>query len=89
MPLMMISEVEGQTPHGYDAMLSIVAEALKRSPGFLMHASHATENGWRIVEIWESRDHASRFFAEHVAPKLPPGIRPKLTFQPLHSLVQP
>jgi hypothetical protein len=89
MSVMMISEIGGQTPEGYDGMLAAVGEELKRAPGFVMHMSHPTEDGWRVVEIWESRDHAGRFFAAHIAPKLPDGIRPKLTFSPLHSVLRP
>jgi hypothetical protein len=43
MSVMMVSEVGGQTPHGYDGMLTVVSEALKRAPGFVMHMSHAVD----------------------------------------------
>ena len=88
MAVMVISEIDGQSAQGYDGMLAILGEALRRSPGFLMHASHPVETGWRIIEVWNSREDATRFFAAHVAPKLPDGIRPKLSFQPLHSLLE-
>lgn len=87
MAVMMISEVGGQSPQGYDAMLATVRDALRQAPGFVMHMSYPGDAGWRIVEVWDSREDASRFFAAHIAPKLPAGIRPKLTFQSLHSLV--
>jgi hypothetical protein len=88
MSVMMISEVSGQSAQGYDSMLALAGEALKQAPGFVMHVSHAVDGGWRIVEVWSSRQDATRFFAGHIAPKLPDGIRPKLTFQPLHSLLK-
>jgi hypothetical protein len=87
MPVMVISEVSGQSPQGYDGMLALVGEALRQAPGLVMHTSHPTDAGWRIVEVWNAREDAARFFAAHVAPLLPEGIRPKLSFQPLHSLV--
>jgi hypothetical protein len=89
MAVMMISEVPGQSPQGYDAMLGAVSEELRRSPGFIMHMSHPVEAGWRVVEVWASREDATRFFASHIAPKLPDGLRPKLSFLPLHSLLMP
>lgn len=89
MPVLIISENEGQTPQGYDGMLGELAGPLKHATGFLGHMSHPTESGWRVVEIWESKEDAGRFFAENVVQKLPPGIRPKLSFFPLHSLVRP
>ncbi|MFI0849419.1 hypothetical protein [Mesorhizobium sp. IMUNJ 23232] len=89
MPVMMISETENQTEEGYNSLLGKVSDPLKQAPGFVLHMSHATPQGWRVIEVWESRDHAAAFFAAHIAPKLPAGLRPKLTFQPLHDIVHP
>ena len=89
MPVMMISDAIGQTRHGYDGLGAVLIPLLKSAKGFLLHASHETEGGWRVVEIWETREDATRFFATTVAPHLPDGIRPKLTFAPLHDLVKP
>jgi hypothetical protein len=49
--------------------------------------SHPTDAGWRVIEVWDSREDAAQFFAIHIAPKLPVGIRPKLTFVPLHDVL--
>jgi hypothetical protein len=89
MPVMMISEVGEQSAQGYDGMLALVGDALRQAPGFILHMSHPADAGWRIVEVWNSREDATRFFATHIAPHLPDGIRPKLSFQPLHSLLEP
>lgn len=87
MAILMISDVGGQTPEGYDGLLGKVSPTLKAAPGFVMHASHPIDGGWRVVEIWESREHAAKFFASTIAPHLPEGIHPKLTFAPLHDVV--
>jgi heme-degrading monooxygenase HmoA len=89
MTVMIVAEVAGQSAQGYDGMLATVGDALRQAPGFIMHASHRVDAGWRIVELWASQEDATQFFANHVAPRLPDGIRPKLSFQPLHSLVKP
>lgn len=89
MAVLMTSEVSGQTPQGYDGMLDMVGGALRRAPGFLMHMAHPVESGWRILEVWETREDAARFFAAHIAPNLPDAIRPKLSFQPLESVLKP
>jgi hypothetical protein len=86
--VLMISDVSGQTPQGYDGLFAKVGPVLKSAQGFLMHASHQIDAGWRVVEIWESRDDAARFYAATIAPHLPEGIRPKLTFAPLHDVLQ-
>lgn len=89
MAIMMTSEVAGQTGQGYDAMLAEVGAALRSARGLLLHASHPTEDGWRVVGIWETREDATRFYAEKIAPNLPKGIRPKLTVALLHDVLQP
>ena len=39
MSVMMISEVNGQSPEGYDGMLALASDALREAPGFIMHMS--------------------------------------------------
>ena len=89
MPVMVIAEVPGQTPEGYDGMRAHLTVLLQQAPGFILHTSHATDDGWRVIEIWDSKHDANQFFAQYVHPNLPPGIRPKRTFQELHSLIKP
>lgn len=89
MAVMMIANVAGQTPEGYERMLGVVGGALSRAPGFLMHTSHPSEGGWQVIEIWRSQEDAAQFFAAHIASSLPEGIRPKLTFVPLHDMLHP
>jgi quinol monooxygenase YgiN len=88
MPIMITAEVKGQTQEGYDHMLVALAESIKQAPGFILHTAHPVDGGWRVIEVWESKETANQFFAKHVAPNLPPGIRPKRTLQELHSLVK-
>jgi hypothetical protein len=89
MAVIMTSEIAGQTLEGYDGLFQTVSPALKRAQGFLMHVSHPLEGGWRVIEIWQSRDDAARFFTTTIAPLLPKGIHPKLTFVPLHDVLHP
>lgn len=89
MAVIMTSDVAGQTLQGYDGLFTTVSPALRTAQGFVLHVSHPVEGGWRVVEIWESREDAARFFATSIAPHLPEGIRPKLTFKPLHELLHP
>lgn len=88
MAIMMTSELAGQTAEGYQQLLALVSGPLSRAPGFLFHTAHPTAAGWRVIEIWESREDSGRFFAAHIAPRLPDGIRPKITFEPLHDVLQ-
>jgi hypothetical protein len=89
MAVIMTSEVAGQTLAGYDGLFTTVSPALRQAQGFVLHVSHPVPDGWRVIEIWDTREDAARFFAATIAPHLPEGIRPKLTFEPLHDVLQP
>lgn len=87
MTILLTANNEGQTREGYDAMLTLLAPALRRSPGFIAHLGHAVYGGWRVIELWDSKAQADAFFVEHVVPKLPRGIHPKRSTLDLHRIV--
>jgi hypothetical protein len=89
MAVMIIAEVAGQTQQGYDGMLAVLAERIRAAPGFISHTGFPVEGGWRVMELWQTKEQANQFFAKNVVPHLPPGIRPKRSVQELHSLVTP
>lgn len=88
MPVLIVAEVKGQTLEGYEGMRAVLEDAQRRAQGFVLHTAHPVEDGWRVIEIWETKSDADRFFAESVAPNLPPGIRPKRSVQVLHGMVR-
>ena len=88
MAILMTGEAQGLTPELYAQMLSGLEPMLRQAPGFIAHFAHPIEGGgFRVLEIWRSKEESDRFFATHVAPNLPPGIRPKRRTQLLNSLV--
>ena len=89
MPVLITAEVKDQTQQGYEGMRTLLADALKQAPGFVLHTAHPIEGGWRIIEVWETKEAGDHFFAKSVAPNLPPGIGPKRSVQELHGLVRP
>ena len=82
MAILVTADVPGQTAQGYDSMLGMLANAVKQAPGFVLHTAHPIEGGWRILEVWESQNDASQFFAKYLHPNLPPGVKPKRTVHP-------
>ncbi|MBE7417168.1 MAG: hypothetical protein HS128_05325 [Ideonella sp.] len=81
-------DVHGQTEAGYDGMLNLLADPLRQADGFVLHSAYRADDGvWRVLEVWRSKAEADRFFAQRVAPNLPPGVRPKRTLHQAHSLV--
>lgn len=89
MAILISTKVMGQTREGYDQVSVFLHEIVKTSPGFILHCSYPVEEGWAVLEVWNSKADADHFFAQQVAPNLPKGIVPKRTYQELHSLVLP
>jgi hypothetical protein len=88
MAVLITADVKGQTQEAYDQLLEAIGPELERARGFVAHGAGADERGvWRTFEIWESREDATRFFAQHIRPLLPVDVRPKRTFLELNTLM--
>lgn len=86
MAILMKAEVRGQTREGYQQVFDALSSHYTAARGFLMHLSHPIDGGWCVIDVWQTRKDFERFFAEHVAPKLPMAVRPKITFVELHDV---
>jgi hypothetical protein len=82
-------EVPGQTPEGYDAMLEGLEPLIRSAPGFICRSAYSENGTWHVLEMWESNQAATAFFARYVHPNLPPGIKPRRELHELHSCVLP
>jgi hypothetical protein len=55
----------------YDALHTEVGRRSVGSPdGLLLHVGRVTDDGFEVLEIWESKDECDRFFAEVVGPAI-------------------
>ena len=88
MAVLVTAEVPQQTQEGYDAMLAVLAPAIREAKGFIAHGAGPSREGWRTFEVWESQEDATEFFAKYIHPNLPPGIKPKRSVLELHSLIR-
>jgi hypothetical protein len=70
MAIVMTAEVPGLTEQQGRGMVEQVAQQLRQSKGFISHASGPIQGGFRVVEVWKSREDQQRFFDEVVAPML-------------------
>lgn len=68
MPIGVLHEIQGGTQEQYDKVASALTDGgALGSPGdwpvegLLSHASGPTENGWRVMDVWESEDAFQRF----------------------------
>ena len=95
MPVLMVHDAPGGTKEQYDEACSRLTggrglESLSDWPTgvILSHAAGPTDDGWRVVDVWESEDAFQRF-GEVIVPILQelgmPG-EPRLV--PLHNFVK-
>jgi hypothetical protein len=67
-----------------------VLDALQAARGFRGHWSGATGSGYRVFELWDSREDCQAFADANFAPNLPPGFElPPLEFFELNFEVKP
>jgi len=91
MTIGLIFENPGITRAQYDEIRHALHPDNSLSPGMLFHAAGAGENGWRVIEVWESQEAAERYFQETLRPALqqanvPTTIRPQA--YSVHNILQ-
>ena len=87
MAVLVTGETVGVTKEMHDGMLAKLGEQLRGAKGFIAHIAGPYEEGWRVMEIWETKEDATEWFAKFVHPNLPPGVKPRRTFHEVHALV--
>ncbi len=65
MALAMLAEIPGLTRQQYESVVKTVNEG--GSPaGALFHAGGPTDRGYRVVEIWQTREAAEAFYGSEL-----------------------
>lgn len=84
----------GVTQEQYDEVAERLADGRglnRRSDlpveGLLVHVAGATENGWRVVDVWESEEAFDRFGKKLGLTMSEVGISGRPTTFPIHNLV--
>jgi len=79
----------------YDAVTAELDIAESHPLGLISHAAGMADDGFQIVEVWESEYYAQRFDVERLVPAIeavtgspPPGDAPTLGYE-LHQLITP
>ena len=95
MAVLMVHDVPGGTKEQYDAVASRLTDGRGlNSPGdwpgggLLAHAAGPTDNGWRVVDVWESEDAFQRFGAVIVPILQDVGMAGQPQLFPLHNFVK-
>jgi hypothetical protein len=87
MAVLITADVPGQTEEGLAQMMVVLEPALRQTKGFIAVGHAVVDGGMKVFEVWESQEAATKFFAEHIHPMIPPGITPRRSLLDLCSLV--
>jgi len=89
MAIGVIFSAAGVTQAQYDQVLKEVMPGNKLAPGMLYHVGGPAQNGWRVFEVWESRDAMDRFFHDKLGAALQKAnVNAQPEFFEVHNLVQ-
>jgi quinol monooxygenase YgiN len=64
MAVCLVHDAPGVTRAQYEQVHDEVTPGNRLPPGLLYHAAGPTENGWCVVEVWESQEALGSFFQE-------------------------
>jgi len=81
----------------YDAVNEKMGVQDNPPDGLIFHCAGEGPNGFRIVDVWESRGHFDRFMEERLGPAIAEvtgmqpgeGGAPETTWWPIHNTIQP
>lgn len=89
MAILMTADVSGMGNEMYSGMIAQLRDQIRSARGFVLHAGHEIEGGWRVMEVWESEADHEAWFEGTIKPNLPEGVVPDITIAPLANVVTP
>lgn len=93
MAVVVIAEFPGGTQAKYDAIIQEMALGGKMPPGGIFHVAGPMDGGWRVVDVWESREAFEQFRAEKIEPLARKhglaSAPPQVTVFPVHNTLTP
>ncbi len=85
-------DVNGLTPEEYRAVLDEMGVETRPAAGIFLHLTTTTDFGYRIVEIWDSKEGFEEFLEKRLGPASKAiGIDRKtdISITPLHNFFAP
>jgi len=97
MPVVLIQEwaESGGNTANYDAINAHMGVRENPPEGLIIHTAGTTDGGgFRIVDVWESREHFERFMADRLGPAIKAVVTgdatpPETEIYELYSVIQP
>ena len=87
MAIAFLLEFSGVTSDQYDRVMEKLDLGGKMASGGRFHIAGPTDDGWRVVDMWDSQEDFDRFFADKLGAALQAvGMpEPKITTWPVHN----
>jgi heme-degrading monooxygenase HmoA len=81
----------GGTQEQYDTVLEQLNLGGRMAPGGIFHAAGPTEEGWRVVDVWESQEAFDTFLHERLYQAMQNAgmSRPQVETWPVYSVLEP
>jgi hypothetical protein len=89
MAIGIVIEIPGGTREQYDKVMEKMELDGKPSAGGIFHVAGPTERGWRVVDVWESKEAFQAFFDTKLGKALKEVGVPPLSpsFFPVHNII--
>jgi quinol monooxygenase YgiN len=68
--IVMTMDVKNLTHREFRAIIDEMGVEKRPEPGIYEHISHATENGYRIIEVWDSQKAFEKFVENRMTPAI-------------------
>jgi hypothetical protein len=87
-------QADDDSTTNYDAIHAAIMDKVTDPTGLIIHTAGFTGDGFRIFEVWESRDQCEKFNQEVVMPTVMevtggnPGPMPTTTSYELHNVLR-
>ena len=85
-------DITGLAPEEYLAVLDEIGVEIPMAAGIFLHLTTTTDFGYRIVQIWDSKEGFEEYLEKRLAPRSKaPGIEGKtfISITPLHNFFAP
>lgn len=92
MAIVVVNEVEGGSQDFYEQVSGKVMSGGRLPEGCQVHIAGPTENGFRIITVWDSEGHFDQFRNEKLIPAVrevagDDAVAPSITTNPAHTVI--
>jgi hypothetical protein len=92
MAVVVVNEIEGGTQDFYEQVNPKVMPGGSLPDGCQLHIAGPTENGWRVITVWDSDDQFQQFRDEKLVPAIREAgseqrIAPSISTNPVYRLL--